>query len=107
MNGQVSLEALLLAIIFLVVLAILLPTINLLYQGGQVSAARMKHLVSKRILEERINEVCYLGDGNARVVYLPASYNGSLNSDCPLERPEIIPNRVVVRNEGGTVKIES
>ncbi len=115
-KGQISIEYLLLFVLFLLLLSISLTVLLDIREKSEKLMAQKYYEVEARKLEHAINEVCLLGNGNKREVRIEkevevgegkvkgGEYEYKLKVYCEIEGGKVS-GRVVVENVEGKVRL--
>ena len=122
-HGQVSLETLLVLIVFLAALAISYSIITRLGSAAQLSVAASLSKSSFAEFSSKLSEACSLGNGNVRIVeikgeralvaahgggysFSAGGFSAAANSSCAITVLQSRPSaRFTISNKGGEIEI--
>jgi uncharacterized protein (UPF0333 family) len=129
MKGQISLEYLVLFLLFLSLLSLSLLSLNSILDGASISFSSSKFASFSKNLEKNMASVCSFGDGNSvsidadsdfslssvfdsssnvYVIRISSSnFSHAFESYCEIENKNLKNGNYILKNENGKIIIES
>ncbi len=106
-KGQSTIEYVLIMLVSLALLGlsiIALLSVNAMWKTG---ISNQRFIYDKKVVENAVEEVCYLGDGNSRIVQIAGELSLSdIESDCAVEGDEDLYGSLYIYNEKGKVYVK-
>lgn len=119
MKAQITVEYLMLLLVFMAVLSIVLATLYSVKESSENALEILSFDSQIELIDSRINEVCSLGSGNSReidIIYpmnisyyeegIQFSYeNHSISKSypCKIQGENSFADKIIIKNEQGTV----
>ncbi len=106
-KGQSTVEYMLIMLVALALLGLsigVLISLNTMWNAG---ISNQRYIYDKSLLTDTVEEICYLGDGNSRLIHISGQLNlTDIKSDCVVEGDRDLYGSLYIYNDKGKVIVK-